>query len=71
MRYGDRREPAEFDDPDALLARFEPGPGRVARLVLHPHLSFVPTAAADFDDVCASFAVGAASRIVTGAPGSR
>src|SRR5262245_34380045 len=67
MRYGDRREPAEFGDPDALLARFEPGPGRVARLVLHPHLSFVPAAAADLDGVRATFAVGAPARIFSAA----
>ena len=49
MRYGNRTEAAEFGDPDAMLARFEPGPDRVARVVLHPRLSFVPCAAADFE----------------------
>jgi predicted nucleic acid-binding Zn-ribbon protein len=65
MRYGNRTEAAQFGDPDAMLARFEPAPDRVARLVLHPRLSFVPVAAASFDAFCATFAVDVPARILT------
>ena len=65
MRYGNRTEAAQFGDPDAMLARFEPAPGRVARLVLHPRLSFVPCAAAAFEAFRATFAVDVAARILT------
>jgi hypothetical protein len=65
MRYGNRTEAAEFGDPDAMLARFEPAPGRVARLVLHPRLSFVPCDADAFDAFRQTFAVDIAARIFT------
>ena len=65
MRYGNRTEAAQFGDPDAMLARFEPGPERVARLVLHPRLSFVPCAADDFEAFAATFAVDVPARILT------
>ena len=65
MRYGNRTEAADFGDPDAMLARFEPGPERVARLVLHPRLSFVPCAAEDFDAFQATFAVDVPARILS------
>jgi hypothetical protein len=66
MRYGNRTEAAEFGDPDAMLARYEPGPDRVARVVLHPRLSFVPCATADFEAFRTSFAVDIEARIFTG-----
>ena len=65
MRYGNRTEAAEFGDPDAMLARFEPGPDRVARVVLHPRLSFVPCAEADFEAFRLTFAVDVSARIFT------
>jgi hypothetical protein len=65
MRYGNRTEAADFGDPDAMLARYEPGPDRVARVVLHPRLSFVPCAAADFEAFRRSFAVDIEARIFT------
>jgi predicted nucleic acid-binding Zn-ribbon protein len=63
MRYGNRTEAAQFGDPDAMLARFEPGPERVARLVLHPRLTFVPCASQDLDAFAATFAVDVPARI--------
>jgi hypothetical protein len=63
MRYGNRTEPAQFGDPDAMLARFEPGPDRVARLVLHPRLTFVACASEDLDAFAATFAVDVPARI--------
>ena len=65
MRYGNRTEAAEFGDPDAMLARFEPGPDRVARVVLHPRLSFVPCARVDFEAFRLTFAVDVSARIFT------
>jgi hypothetical protein len=65
MRYGNRTEAAQFGDPDAMLARFEPGPDRVARIVLHPRLSFVPVATEAFDAFRSTFAVDAEARILT------
>jgi predicted nucleic acid-binding Zn-ribbon protein len=46
-----------------MLARFEPGPDRVARLVLHPRLTFVPCERADFESVSLTFAVATTARI--------
>jgi predicted nucleic acid-binding Zn-ribbon protein len=63
MRYGNRTEAAQFGDPDAMLARFEPGPDRVARVVLHPRLSFVPVAADTFEAFRSTFAVDVETRI--------
>ena len=40
MPFGERRPAGDIGDPDAMLARFVPGPGRTARVVLHPRLSF-------------------------------
>ena len=65
MRYGNRTEAAQFGDPDAMLARYEPGPERTARLVLHPRLSFVPCAAGDFEAFQTTFAVDVPARILT------
>src|SRR5262245_56250331 len=65
MRYGNRTEAAQFGDPDAMLARFEPGPDRVARIVLHPRLSFIPVSASSFDAFQRTFAVDVEARILT------
>jgi hypothetical protein len=63
MPFGEQRPAGDIGDPDAMLARFVPAPGRTARVVLHPRLSFVPCEPDAFDGVAATFEVDVAVRV--------
>lgn len=67
MRHGDRRPASRTGDPDGLLARFEPAPGRTARVVLHPRLTVLPVPADDLDGLRTTFEVAVPVRVLTAA----
>jgi chromosome segregation ATPase len=65
MEHGIRREAARLGDPTALLARYTPGPGRTARVVLHPRLTFIPCTPGDAAGLRDTLELGAPARILT------
>jgi hypothetical protein len=67
MPFGEQRPAGDIGDPDAMLARFVPAPGRVARVVLHPRLTFVPCEPDSFAGIAETFEVDVAARICTAA----
>jgi hypothetical protein len=63
MRYGIRRDAAPGGDPDAMLGRYWPTPDRVARVVLHPHITVIPVPADDHDGLRETFTLDVSARV--------